>query len=80
MTNEEINAINKLRKNGAGYKKIARILNLPVNSVKSFISRNKDKTETHCLFCGLKIINKPKRKPRKFCSSVCKRRYVAAHP
>lgn len=80
MTKEEINEINRLKKDGIGYKKIAKYLNLSINSVKSYLSRSKNKRETYCLNCGLKIINKPKIKTKKFCSCKCKRKYIAHHP
>lgn len=39
MTKEEINEINRLKKDGIGYKKIAKYLNLSINSVKSYLSK-----------------------------------------
>ena len=80
MTNAEVLKIHELKEQGLGYKRIANELNIPLSTVKSIILRQKNNNETVCLFCGRRIINKPKTKRKKFCSDICKRRYLAKHP
>ena len=40
MTETEKLKISKLRRDGLGYKKIAAVLDLPVNSVKTYLRRH----------------------------------------
>ena len=80
MTNAEVLKIHELKEQGLGYKRIANELNIPLSTVKSIILRQKNNNETVCLFCGKRIINKPKTKRKKFCSCACKRKYLSKHP
>lgn len=73
MTENDKNQIIKLRNDGLGHKKIASILNINANSVKSFLRRNID-NGTRCLSCG-KQLETSKYKPRKFCSKDCKEKW-----
>lgn len=73
--------IQGLRYMGYGYKKIASILGLPVNSVKSYCRRNPiDKEHKHCVNCGIVIEMTPKKKEKKYCSDKCRLAWWNSHP
>lgn len=85
MTNEEALKIEELQREGQGYKKIALLLNLPVNTVKSYIRRHPvEQTTTAptqgCLNCGTPLLQKPGKKEKKFCSDRCRMAWWNAHP
>lgn len=86
MTAEEMKTVSDLQSRGLGYKKIASVTGLPVNTVKSFIRRNKVPVSTaappqaFCLGCGKAIDIIPKQKPRRFCSDTCRMRWWNQHP
>lgn len=75
------NDIQSLRYLGYGYKKIAAILGLPENSVKSFCRRNPlDKEQRFCVCCGKAIENVPHKREKKFCSDKCRFEWWNSHP
>ena len=85
MTNEEAVKIEELQREGQGYKKIALLLNLPVNTVKSYIRRHPVEQATTaptqgCLNCGTPLLQKPGKKEKKFCSDRCRMAWWNAHP
>lgn len=74
--------IRSLRSKGMGYKKIAATIGLSVNTIKSFCRNNKlnaNISSTVCLTCGKKIIQMPKQKKKKFCSSKCREKWWNAN-
>ena len=78
MRNEEID---KLRFQGYGYKKIARLLRLSENTIKSYCRRHPfDKTQKVCLQCGKPIENTPHKREKKFCSDECRLDWWNSHP
>lgn len=85
MTETEKLKISKLRRDGLGYKKIAAVLDLPVNSVKTYLRRhpaNEDATAIPdiCERCGKPIVQAPHRKRKRFCSDSCRISWWNAHP
>ena len=77
MKNKEIE---RLRFQGYGYKKIALLLGLSENTVKSYCRRNPfDKTQKVCLQCGKPITNTPHKREKKFCSDTCRLDWWNAH-
>ena len=88
MTDEDRKQIIQLRKQGLGYKAIARALDLTRDSVRGFCKRNnldghadivklniqvmKEK-EILCLNCGKPFKTKKQGRPRKYCSDFCRR-------
>lgn len=87
MTNEESLKIEELQREGHGYKKIALMLDLPVNTVKSFIRRHPVNQPTApalqargCLNCGSPVVQIPGKKEKKFCSDRCRMAWWNAHP
>ena len=74
MTEEQKKQIKDLRGKGEGYKKIAQYIGISVNTVKSFCRNNEltgNSSSAVCLACGKPLMQIPKRKQRKFCSSEC---------
>lgn len=86
MTTEEIKTVSDLQNRGLGYKKIASVTGLPINTVKSFIRRNRVPVQNQsypqafCRGCGKPIDIIPKQKPRQFCSDACRMRWWNQHP
>lgn len=85
MTETEKLKISKLRRDGLGYKKIAAALDLPVNSVKTYLRRhptdeNAAAISDFCEMCGKPIVQTPHRKQKRFCSDSCRISWWNAHP
>ena len=80
MTTQEVILINNYRRQGLGYKKIAAILELPANSVKTYIRRHPlDETSCGCLNCGAPIEQTLHHRPRKYCSDRCRLAWWHTH-
>lgn len=90
MTDEQRQQIATLRDEGNGYKKIAQVLGLSENTVKSFCKRKKmggiainkqieNDSESHCQCCGVAITQTPGRKKKKFCSDKCRMKWWNSH-
>lgn len=81
MTNEEKNTVSNLRKQGYGYKRIAGMTGISVNTIKSFCNTKKRKRpdDFHCMNCGKPISHIPHKKKRKFCSDKCRMDWWKIH-
>lgn len=83
MNAQEKLQIDQLRAGGMGYSKVAATLNLPLNTVKSYLYRQTAtapvKETDRCLNCGKHINIISGRKPRKFCSDKCRMEWWNAH-
>ena len=93
MTEIQGMQILSLRKQGLGYKKIASIVNVSRDSVRSYckcrglngyLSREFDfekevKLGNVCSFCGGKINKSVTGRPKRFCSDACRRNYWKGH-
>ena len=78
-------AITQLQFQGYGYRRIANLLNLPVETVKSHCKRHpltpaKAEKLSLCLQCGADVGQKPHRKKKRFCSDKCRSAWWNAHP
>ena len=82
MTQQEKYRIWELHQTGFGYKKIAKLLNLNEDTVKSYIRRTskKEPPKLVCEECGKTLIQKPKTKPRRFRSDRCRLQWWSKHP
>jgi len=78
MTDYERRQIEELQHAGFGYKKIAAVLELPINGVKSYCRRHPVVTVA-CLQCGTPVAQTPHRKQKKFCSDRCRIKWWNAH-
>lgn len=84
--------IKRLRQEGYGYSRIAQMLGISVNTIKSYCQRNNlggklgilavDRLidQVFCKFCGRSLTQIPGCKPRKFCSDGCRMAWWKAHP
>ena len=85
MTTEQKRQISSYRAQGKKYAEIARIMDMPVTTVKSYchkyLTEDKKRTipaEPVCPQCG-KPIQKSKYRPRRFCSDTCRNDYWREH-
>lgn len=85
MTKGQTAQVITMKQQGHGYKKIAAVTGLPLNTVKSYCSRHKeikasaDPGAGACMFCNQPIVSLPKCKPKKFCSDRCRMGYWNSH-
>ena len=90
MTEHHKTQIKRLREEGFGYAKIAQMLSLSLNTVKSYCRRNdlmgaigfvqrNAEQEHFCKMCGLPVQQDPRRKEKKFCSDVCRQTWWNSH-
>lgn len=87
MTDEQKMQITSLREEGNGYKKIAQILGVSTNTVKSFCQRKNISgaavpvtgSESQCQCCGKAIKQIHGRKQKKFCSDQCRMKWWNSH-
>lgn len=83
MTEAQQDQIKNLCKDGLGYRKIATILELSENTVKSYCRRHglECRKSVHilkvdvCRECGAKLYNTPGHRQRRFCSDECRKRF-----
>ena len=90
MTDEQRRQIRKMRKDGLGYKKIAKALKMHRDSVRDFCQRNginglaseyKIRADemagkgAACLNCGLELDQDAISKGRRYCCERCRKQY-----
>ena len=83
MTDYERSGIVALQSEGYGYKRIAKELNLSVNTVKTFCRRRtaaKSDGKVRCLYCKSVVEQTPHRKKKKYCSDSCRIAWWKEHP
>ena len=77
MNNE---AIDKLRCEGLGYRKIANILGLSEGVVRGYCYRHPLPIKKNkCLECGKSVLSTPQKKEKKFCSDKCRMKWWNSH-
>ena len=85
MTTEEVNIVNGLLAQGLGYRRIAGVTGLPLNSVKTYCRRHKEELTSvapmvgRCRMCGTPVAQTPKHRARLFCSDSCRMRFWNSH-
>ena len=88
MTEDQKAKIKDLRMKGKGYKKIAQIIGIPENTVKSFcrrsaISRKETdaliKPDAACECCGKSVEQISGRKKWRFCFDACRQKWWNSH-
>lgn len=83
MTDYERSRIITLQNAGFGYKRIAKELDMSVNTVKTFCRRRLVTPmdgQKRCLQCGQIVEQTPHRKEKKYCSDSCRMTWWKAHP
>lgn len=83
MNDKQRAEIVELRKQGLDYKKIAQVLELNLNTVKSYCRNHKlkieDLTSIYCKNCNVLLLQKPKQKKMIFCSDCCRQKWWNEH-
>lgn len=84
MTNEQKRMVSELMGKGYGYKKIASLMGLSDNTVKSFCHRKKQDTAVtggkhYCPNCGVEVRQNSGRKEKRFCSDKCRSAWWNSH-
>lgn len=80
MTDGQKSQINELRTQGIGYMKIAGIVGVSVNTIKSYCRKiERTSVVPVCEQCGMPI-DKSLRGNRRFCSDTCRMKWWNAHP
>lgn len=80
MTNEQKTQIEYYRRKGHGYKQIAKLIGISVNTVKSYLRRNAlNDSNSVCEQCGKEIIQQKGRKHKRFCSDICRNKWWNSH-
>lgn len=85
MNVEEKSKIGKLRNMGFGYTKIAKQLNLSVDTVKSYCKRNNlggvnvGNSVQLCDLCAKPVKQNAGRKVKRFCSDACRSAWWSKH-
>ena len=80
MTSDEKYNIDRLQQQGIGYRKIADVLGISQNTVKSYLKRNTKTTSSKevsgvCKQCGISIEQIPHKRKKAFCSGSCRSRW-----
>ena len=74
------NQIRSLALQGFGYKRIADIVGLSPDTVKSHLRRHPAKPESSvCMQCGKPLEQTKGRKEKKFCSDMCRMTFWNSH-
>ena len=86
MTKDEINIITQLQQQGFGYRRIAALTNIAVDTVKSYCKRHpvdatdcEAPSDAYCRQCGRPIQFTPHRKPKQYCSDKCRMAWWNSH-
>lgn len=79
MTQREKQQVDDLRNEGYGYKKIAKQLDISVDTVSSYCRRKTKSESEKCPQCGKTLLHIPKHKKKKFCSDTCRMAWWNAH-
>lgn len=86
MTSEQKEIITQMRSEGQGFGRIAQVLGLSRDTIKSFCRRHDvvakiaPEKKGCCPQCGRPVECKEHTKPRRFCSSLCRQAWWNTHP
>lgn len=83
MTNVEARKISELQRRGMGYRRIASVLNLPINTVKSYCQRHPVEEAkpqvSGCKNCGADLGENAAIYKKQFCCDGCRTAWWNAH-
>ena len=82
MTKYQIEVLNTMRSRGKSPSAIAAVLQISVNTVRSYMRRHppEDVLQVECLWRGKPIVQVKGRKAKRFCSDKCRNTWWNAHP
>lgn len=90
MTIQQREILKQLRIEGYSYSKIAKLMGISENTIKSFCRRNNlgaigmgnadQRNSSFCRQCGAPLIHTSGAKKKRFCSDKCRRKWWNAHP
>ena len=90
MTKLQKEKINMLRIEGYSYAKIAKMLNISENTIKSFCRRNNltsssigntyQTDDAFCSQCKVLLTHTTRARKKRFCSDKCRMKWWNAHP
>lgn len=91
MTDKEKDQIAVYREQGKSYTDISEIMNISINSIKTYCKRHglggkrgyifaEDEDITTCEYCGVPVRQNPGRKKKRFCSNKCRNAWWNEHP
>ncbi len=78
MTVEQKKCIEELRVDGLSFGQIGIRLGISKNTIKSYFRRFEERKK-RCKRCGRDLVQIPKRKPRTFCSTQCRKAWWKDH-
>ena len=79
MTQEEKIRVQQLRREGKSYGAIAGETGIPYGTIATFLQNHADDTFDTCLQCGVKLVQVPKQKKKKFCCPKCRTVWWNSH-
>lgn len=80
MTDEDMGRISSLKQQGKSAAAIAEMLDISVNTVKSYLRRHPGTEDTHvCPQCGKAVPQNKGRKEKRFCSDKCRMGWWRSH-
>ena len=80
MTQNQVSVITYYQRKGLGYRRIAPLVGVPEDTVKSFCRKNKGTAGDKCITCGAAVEQRPHKKRKLFCSDKCRLKWWNAHP
>lgn len=86
MTTQEMKTIDTLQSYGLGHRRIAGIILLPLDTVKSYFIRHpvevtlEVEADSYCRHCGKPLKHIPGKKKKFFCSDRCRFDWWNSHP
>lgn len=85
MTIEERDQVQEYQRQGLGYRRIAALTGISVNTLRNYCRRHpyiEDEAGTTvrpCKQCGAKVKTKPHQKAKLYCSDECRMAWWSAH-
>lgn len=80
MTDEDMGRISSLKQQGKSAAAIAEMLDISVNTVKSYLRRHPGPEDVHaCPQCGKDVLQNKGRKEKRFCSDKCRMGWWRSH-
>lgn len=80
MTDGDMERISSLKQQGKSAASIAEMLDISVNTVKSYLRRHPEPEDAHaCPQCGKAVMQNRGRKEKRFCTDKCRMGWWRSH-